>query len=281
VTLDEMFEQHRGHLHAVAYRMLGSATEADDAVQEAWLRLARHGGDEIENLGGWLTTVTARICLNLLQARTTRRAGELDEALPDPTPGPEDHALLGDSVGLALLVVLDALTPDERLAFVLHDTFAVPFDEIATVLGKSPAATRQLASRARRKVRGAEATPDPARSREVVTAFLAASREGDFAGLLALLAPDAVLHADATVAGYGAEPVVLGADGVARTFNGRAQAARLALLDGEPGAAWTQNGTPRVVFAFTVEDGLVTRVEMRADRDHLAALHLELLEPEG
>ena len=202
--LAEQFEQHRTHLRAVAYRMLGSITEADDAVQEAWLRLSRSDADTIENLGGWLTTVVSRVCLNVLRSRTTRREDPLDPHVPDPivtvegTLDPEEEAMLADAVGVALLVVLETLTPAERLAFVLHDTFAVPFDQVAAVLGRSPEATRQLASRARRRVRGATAPPDAdvARQRAAVDAFFAAARAGDFEGLVALLDPDVVARSD-------------------------------------------------------------------------------------
>ena len=202
--LAEQFEQHRTHLRAVAYRMLGSITEADDAVQEAWLRLSRSDADAIENLAGWLTTVVSRVCLNVLRSRTARREDLLDPHLPDPivtvegTLDPEEEVMLADAVGVALLVVLETLTPAERLAFVLHDTFAVPFDQVAEVLGRSPEATRQLASRARRRVRGATAPPDAdvARQRAVVDAFFAAARAGDFEGLVALLDPDVVARSD-------------------------------------------------------------------------------------
>src|SRR5947207_1668953 len=203
--LAERFEAHRGHLRAVAYRMLGSLAEADDAVQDVWLRLSRSGTENVENLGGWLTTIVARVCLNVLRSRQVRREESLDAHVPDPVISradgvdPEHEALLADSVGLALYVVLDTLAPAERLAFVLHDMFDVPFDEIAPMVGRSPAAARQLASRARRRVRGAAPTPDPdlARQREVVDAFLAASRAGDFEALVAVLDPDVVFRVDA------------------------------------------------------------------------------------
>jgi len=211
--LAERFQEHRGHLRAVAYRMLGSLTEADDAVQEAWLRLSRTDTSDVENLGAWLTTVVARVCLNILQSRRSRREEPLDTFVPDPVVsrddevGPEDQALLADSVGLALLVVLETLTPAERLAFVLHDMFDVPFDEIAPIVGRSPEAARQLASRARRRVEGAAPVPDPDlhRQREVVDAFLAATRSGDFDALLSVLDPDVVLRADRGRAGWSVE----------------------------------------------------------------------------
>jgi RNA polymerase sigma factor (sigma-70 family) len=279
--LAEQFEAHRTRLKAVAQRILGSPAEADDAVQEAWLRASRAGTDGVENLGGWLTTVVARVSLDMLRSRTSRRedvwdADPLDA--PADTAGPEDEALLADAVGPAMLVVLDTLAPGERVAFVLHDLFAVPFDDIAPVLGRSSAATRQLASRARRRIRGAAADPaaDLARRRAVVEAFLAASRKGDFAALLNLLDPDAVLRADAGAAASGAAPLVLGATAVAETFSGRAKAARLALVDGEPGLVWSQGGTVRVVFAITIDEDRITGIELLADAETLATLDVEL-----
>ncbi len=271
--LAERFEADRPHLRAVAFRMLGSASEADDAVQEAWLRLNRSDTSAVENLTGWLTTVVARVSLDMLRSRTSRREEPLDEELP-AAADPERDALLADSIGPALLVVLDTLTPAERLAFVLHDMFGVPFEEIATIVDRSPAATRQLASRARRRVQGAEPSGEAglARRREIVAAFLAASREGDFDALLALLDPDVVLRADGAAVAMGAEPEVLGAEAVATTFTGRAQAARAALVDGEPGAVWTRGGTPRVVFGFTIEGGRIVAMELLADPDRLGAL---------
>jgi RNA polymerase sigma-70 factor (ECF subfamily) len=279
----EQFEVHRDHLRAVAYRVLGSTADAEDAVQEAWLRFSRADSGEVENLGGWLTTIVARVALNMLRSRTSRR----EETLPDAEPrsdirgpaDPEAEVLLADSVGLALQIVLDTLSPAERLAFVLHDLFDVPFDEIAPIVDRSPAAARQLASRARRRVQGgAVEDAGPGRRREVVQAFLAASRDGDFAALLALLDPEAVLRADAAGVRMGAGAEVRGADGVARTFSGRAQAARLALVDGVPAAVWASDGRPRVVFAFTVVDGRVAAIDLLADPDRLAALDVEYLE---
>jgi RNA polymerase sigma-70 factor (ECF subfamily) len=279
--LAQEFERHRIRLRAVAYRMLGSPTDADDAVQEAWLRLSRSDPTGIDNLGGWLTTVVSRVCLDQLRSRTTRREEPLDPVEPavDPVDGaastPEREALLADSVGIAMLVVLETLAPAERVAFVLHDLFAVPFDEIAPIVGRSPETTRQLASRARRRVQGA-ATPDAgaARQREVVEAFLAASRGGDFATLVALLDPDVVLRADATAVQYGADPEVRGVASVAETFSGRARGARLALVDGTAGLVWSQGGQPRVVFDITVVDGRITGVHLLADPDRLRALDL-------
>ena len=280
--LAERFEEHRGRLGAVAYRMLGSRAEADDAVQEAWLRLSGSDTSEVENLGGWLTTVVARISLNMLRSRDSRREQHVEEGVPEPveTRDPEREALLADSVGLALLVVLETLTPPERVAFVLHDLFDVPFDEIAPVVGRSPAATRQLASRARRRVRGAETTPEAslARRREIVDAFLAASRGGDFGALLALLDPEVVLRADAGAVRIGAAAEVRGAQAVAETFSGRARVARPALVDGDAGAVWASGGRPRVVFGFTISDGKIVEIELLADPDRLDRLELAILD---
>jgi RNA polymerase sigma-70 factor (ECF subfamily) len=283
--LAEQFEQDRSHLRAVAYRILGSLNEADDAVQEAWLRLSRSDTSEVANLSAWLTTVVGRVCLDMLRSRRSRREDPLDpdltDAVVDRADGtdPEHEAVLADSVGLALLVVLETLTPAERLAFVLHDLFAVPFDEIAEIVDRSPAAARQLASRARRRVQGTAAQPDPDlnRQREVVEAFLAASRGGDFAALLALLDPDVVVRADEVTVLAGAASEVRGAVAVAETFSGRARAARAAIVDGFAGAVWSVNGTPRVVFDFTVEDGRIVEIGMLSDPEHLARLDLELL----
>jgi RNA polymerase sigma factor (sigma-70 family) len=284
--LAERFETHRPRLRAVAYRMLGSASEADDAVQEAWLRLSRADAGEIENLGGWLTTVVARVCLNLLQSRKSRREEPLGAHLPEETatgqdgPDPEQQALLADSVGLALLVVLDTLAPAERLAFVLHDMFDVPFEEIAPIVGRSPAAARQLASRARRRVRGAEAAPDAdhARQRAVVDAFLAAARGGDFQALLAVLDPDVVLRSDQAAVQVGASGELHGAAVVADTFAGRARAARPALIDGAAGLVWTPGGVPRVVFGFTIAGGRIVAIDVVADPERLSRLQVALLD---
>jgi RNA polymerase sigma factor (sigma-70 family) len=276
------FEAHRSHLRAVAYRMLGSSSEADDAVQEAWLRLSRTDASAVDNLGGWLTTVVARVCLNMLQARTTRREEPVGEDLPDPVQpdgdDPEQQALQAEGVGLALLVVLDTLTPAERLAFVLHDLFAVPFEEIAPILDRSPAAARQLASRARRRLQGAPAPDtDLARQRAVVDAFLAASREGDFEALVALLHPEVVLRSDQAAVRTGADAEVRGAAAVAATFSGRARTARPALVDGAAGAVWAPGGRPRVVFGFTIADGRIVAIDLLADPDHLDRLELTVL----
>jgi RNA polymerase sigma factor (sigma-70 family) len=279
--LAERFEAQRTHLQAVAYRMLGSFGDADDAVQEAWLRLSRSDTSGVENLAGWLTTVVGRVCLDMLRSRKSRREDPLDEHAPEPIADidPEHEALQADSVGLALLVVLDTLTPAERLAFVLHDMFAVPFDEIAAIVGRSPDAAKQLASRARRRVQGVKAQPeaDLMRRREVVAAFLAASRNGEFDTLVALLDPDAVLRADRAAADAGATEA-RGALAVAGAFSGRARAARLALIDGAAGAVWAPGGQPRVVFAFTVTDGAIVEIELLADPTRLSELDLVILD---
>jgi RNA polymerase sigma-70 factor (ECF subfamily) len=281
--LARQFEEHRPRLRAVATRLLGSASEAEDAVQEAWLRLSRTEPGSVENLGGWLTTVVGRVALNMLRSRATRREEPLDghpgADRPADEPGPADTALLADSVGMALLVVLETLTPAERLAFVLHDLFDVPFDEIAPIVDRSPAAARQLASRARRRVQGQSpgTEPDPARRREVVAAFLAASRSGNFAGLLALLDPDAVLRSDAATVAMGAEAEVRGAEAVAAIFSGGARAARLALVDGVVHVVWAHRGQPRVVFVFTIADGTVTAIDLVGDPDRLRDLEVTVL----
>ena len=265
--LAEEFEAHRTRLRAVAYRMLGSVHEADDAVQEAWLRLQRTDG--IDNLGGWLTTVVSRVCLDMLRARATRGTpvGDYDEAdalLVEGSPDPALEAELADSVGSALVVVLETLAPAERLAFVLHDLFAVPFDDVATIIGRSPAATRQLASRGRRRVQQPEVSTDTA-DRSLVDAFLAASRDGDFEGLLAVLDPGAVVRGDAAAVAMGTPALVSGAQEVARFFDGRARAVRKAVIDGVPGAAWVHRKETKVVFAFTLVGGKITEVELLAD----------------
>jgi RNA polymerase sigma-70 factor (ECF subfamily) len=282
--LAERFELDRARLRAVAYRMLGSTHEADDAVQEAWLRLGRSGASGVENLTGWLTTVVARLCLDMLRARKAKREEPLDEvptdALAAPEGDPERDALLGDSVGLALLVVLETLTPAERVSFVLHDLFAVPFEEIAPIVRRSPTAARKLASRARRRVRGAEATdePDRARQRAIIEAFLAASRGGDLGALVALLDPQVVLSADDEAARMGGEAEVRGADAVAGTFVGRARVAQAALVDGVPGAVWLAGGRPRVVFRFTIDRDRIATIELLADPERIQGLDLLLLD---
>ncbi len=284
--LTDQFEASRPHLRAVAYRMLGSHAEAEDAVQEAWLRLNRADRSGVENLGGWLTTVVARVCLDSLRSRRTRReepAGtqpaEATAGLRAPDDDPEHQALLGDSVGSALLVVLDLLAPAERVAFVLHDVFAVPFDEIADIVGRSPEAARQLASRARRRVRGTDSAPevDLVRQRQVVDAFLAAARSGDFDGLVALLDPDVVLRPDAAALSMGSLPVTHGATEVAAALAGGARAARVALLDGVAGLVWAPGGRTRSVIAFTVVDGRIVEIDVTADPERISDIDIVLV----
>ncbi|WP_257459226.1 sigma-70 family RNA polymerase sigma factor [Archangium lipolyticum] len=284
--LAERFESHRPHLRAVAYRMLGSRSEADDAVQESWLHLTRADTSGIENLGGWLTTVVARVCLGMLRSRTSRHEEPQGAQVPEPISSdkdgsnPETDMLQADSVGLALLVVLEKLVPAERVAFVLHDMFAVPFEEIAPIVGRSPAAARQLASRARRRVQGADAVPDVplTRQREVVDAFLAASRAGDFDALLAVLDPEVVLRADSTAVSFGSQSELRGAHAVANNFKGRAQAARPALVNGDVAAVWAPGGKPRVVIDITVAHGKIVEINLLADPEHLRQLDLAILD---
>ena len=280
--LAERFEAQRPRLHAVAHRMLGSAAEADDAMQEAWLRLSRSDTSGVENMGGWLTTIVARVCLDLLRSRRSRREEPVGEHLPEPASDadPEQQALMADSVGLALLVVLDTLTPTERLAFVLHDMFDVPFDQIAPVIERSPAAARQLASRARRRVRAAGPNPgsDPARQREVVTAFLAAARGGDFAGLLALLDPDVALRTDPEGVRLGAPAEILGARAVATVFTEYAGGAVPALVGGLAGAVWAPGGRARVAYVFTVAGGTITVIHRVANPERLRELDPVILD---
>jgi RNA polymerase sigma-70 factor (ECF subfamily) len=283
--LTEQFEAHRGHLRAVAYRMLGSVSEADDAVQESWIRLTRSDRSDVENLGGWLTTVVSRVCLNMLRSRNHRREDGFDEVrVPDPVvtveghDDPEQEALLADTVGLALLVVLDTLTPAERMAFVLHDMFGVSFDDIATILDRSPAAARQLASRARRRVR-ADAPPpdrDAASRRRVVDAFFAAARRGEFAALVALLDPDVTLRAD--FGPSAASALVRGADAVATRalmFADPASILTPATVNGTPGVVVTRNGAVVSVMAFTVAAGRIAAIDALGDPDRLAELDLD------
>jgi RNA polymerase sigma factor (sigma-70 family) len=283
--LARSFEDQRTRLRAVAYRILGSAPEADDAVQEAWLRIHRSDTDVVENLQGWLTTVVARISLDMLRSRGSRRedpagvalADEIDRA--DTRDDPEHEAVVADSVGLALLAVLDRLSPAERVAFVLHDLFDLPFDEIAPVVERTPEAARQLASRGRRRVQGVGAVEvDVGRQRAVVDAFLAASRGGEFGALLALLDPDVVLRADAAAVKTGATDDVRGAQAVAEVFFGRAQAAAPALLDGAVGLMWAVGDRPRVAFAFRIVDDKITGIELIADRQHLDGMDWALLD---
>ncbi|RPE46218.1 RNA polymerase ECF family sigma subunit [Streptomyces sp. Ag109_O5-1] len=286
--LADRFQEHRDHLRAVAYRTLGSVTEAEDAVQEAWLRLGRTDTDEIRNLGGWLTTVVGRVCFDMLRSRSARREQPMDETfVPDPvirplsSIDPEHEVLEADSVGLALLIVLETLEPAERLTFVLHDMFAVPFDDIAPIVERSSAATRQLASRARRRVQGASpsADRDLGRQRQVLDAFLAASRGGDFEALVALLHPDVVLRVDsgALVRGAAASKVVRGAKTVAEqalTFRQFADMARLALVNGTVGMVTAPEGRPISVMAVTVADGRITEMYILADPERLDRLDL-------
>jgi RNA polymerase sigma factor (sigma-70 family) len=297
------FEESRPRLRAIAYRMLGTTTEADDAVQEAWLRLNRTGPESIDNLGGWLTTVVSRVCLDMLRSRRSRREEPAGASLPEPvpaeeepTPGagdPEHGVLVADSLGPALMLVLDSLDPDERLAFVLHDLFGVPFVEVAPIVGRSGDATRQLASRARRRLRGAPvpgagspSAEDLARQRQLVDAFLAASRQGDFDALLSLLDSEVVLRADpvavrtaAARQAQGAPPlkeVIRGGEQVARTFLGRAAAAQPASIDGVPGAVWAPGGRPRGVFVFTCRHGKIVELGIIVDPRQIRTLAVVL-----
>jgi RNA polymerase sigma-70 factor, ECF subfamily len=290
-VLADRFEEQRPHLRAVAYRMLGSLSEADDAVQETWLRVSRADSGGIENLRGWLTTITARVCLNTLKSRSSRPEEPVGAHVPDPIISlddrldPEQEVLLADSVGLALLVVLDALEPAERLAFVLHDMFAVPFDEIAPIVERSPAATRQLASRARRRVQGATPFPDADLSsqREVIDAFLAASREGDFRALIAILHPAVVLRADRGAMPPGASQVVRGAPAVAEQTMAFAMSRRgeatPALINGEAGVVWAAQGRPYSVVGFTVRRGRIVAINVLADPARLQQLSFDVLDP--
>lgn len=283
------FEANRRRLHAVAYRMLGSLTEAEDAVQETWLRLSRSDPASIDNLAGWLTTVLSRVCLEVLRSR---RSTLLDPIVDDPPvselAGPEEEALLADALGPALLLVLDSLTPAERLAFVLHDLFAVPFEDIAPIVDRSPASARQLASRARRRIQGQDENlpRDSQRQQRIVEAFLAAARHGDLDALVALLDPDAVLRADrAAVRAATANrergapqlaPEVRGGRAVAGVLSGRAAAAELALIEGAPGAVWAPGGKPRAVFAFRVIGDTISEIEIVIDLSVVGALRIEL-----
>jgi RNA polymerase sigma-70 factor (ECF subfamily) len=275
-------------LQGVAYRLLGSASEADDAVQEAWLRLSRADTSGVENLSGWLTTVVARVCLDMLRSRRSRREEPLapDGGSTPDAADPEREALLAESVGLAMLSVLQRLAPAERVAFVLHDVFGVPFDEIADIVGRSPVATRQLASRGRRRVQGASEdgrAADVARQRDIVEAFFKASRGGDFQALLAVLDPDVALRGDeawlrmSRRSGWLTAGELRGAEAVAAQFEGSAQAAQLALIDGVPGAVWAPGGTPRVIFEFTIRNGKVVEIELAADTERLSRLKIEIL----
>jgi RNA polymerase sigma factor (sigma-70 family) len=287
--LAERFEEQRSRLRAVAYRMLGSLSEADDAVQEAWLRLSRTDTSDVENLGAWLTTVVSRVSLNMLRSRSTRREEPLGVHLPEPIVDradgidPEHEALLADSVGLALLVVLETLSPPERLAFVLHDMFAVPFDEIAPIVDRSPAAARQLASRARRRIQGETTTPDADldTQREVVEAFLAASRDGDFDALVAVLDPDVVLRADLGPVPVGGPTELRGAAtiaGQALTYSRLGLHIRPALINGTAGGVSTLDGRPFSVGAFTIKGGKIAEIYILADPERLRRLDLTILD---
>jgi RNA polymerase sigma-70 factor (ECF subfamily) len=284
--LAEQFEANRTHLRAVAYRMLGDLTEADDAVQESWLHLSRADASGVKNLGGWLTTVVARVCLDMLRSRKSRRVETLGEDVPEPSISresggdPEYEALLADSVGLALLVVLDTLTPAERLAFVLHDLFDVPFDEIAPIVGRSSTTTRQLASRARRRVRGGMVEKDAylTRQQAVVSAFLAASRSGDFEALLAALDPDVVFRHDLAAVPAGAAPEVRGAAAVARLFAGRAQETQPALVNGSVGVVVAPRGRLMLVLELTIIGGKIAEINVVADPARVRELDLAVLD---
>ncbi|HEU5369768.1 MAG TPA: sigma-70 family RNA polymerase sigma factor [Ktedonobacterales bacterium] len=278
------FEARRPHLRAVAYRILGTLAEAEDAVQESWLRLSRADTSGVENLDGWLTTVVARVCLNLLDARKARREESLEVSVSEPITSreseidPEQEALLADSVGLAMLIILDTLTPAERLALVLHDIFEMPFDEIAPIVERSAPATRQLASRARRRVRAAtrDQDTDRATSREVVEAFLAASRDGNFDALLALLDPDVVLRADHAAVSLGAPGEVRGASAVAQQVSGRVRGLQPALVNGAMGAV-AQRGQQVLVFRLTITNGKIVEISVVADPEHLRQLAISIL----
>lgn len=288
--LAEKFEENRGHLRAVAYRMLGSLNEADDAVQEAWLRLSRSDADEIENLGGWLTTVVSRVCLDVLRSRSTRREEALDAQVTEPVANierqrdPEQETLMADSIGAALLIVLDRLDPAERLAFVLHDMFAVSFDEIASILGRSPEASRQLASRARRRVQGSPAVPQVslAEQRQVVDAFLTALRTGDFEGLVAVLDPDVVVKLDEAAGRpgtpreiHGARNWAKGAVAFSRNLEGVVEPM---LVNGEVGLVWAPQGRVFRVLRLSIHDGKIATVDIVADPSRLAEFEITVLD---
>jgi RNA polymerase sigma factor (sigma-70 family) len=288
-VLAQQFEEHRTRLRAVGYRMLGSLSEADDAVQETWLRLSRIDADEVENLGGWLTTVVARVSLNMLRSRRSRREEPLDVRMPEPIvdradgTDPEHEALLADSVGLALLVVLETLSPPERLAFVLHDMFAVPFDEIAPIVDRSPQATRQLASRARRRVQGGTTIPDAdvGTQRQVLDAFIAAARKGDFETLLEVLDPDVVLRADQGAVAIGASRMVRGAANVARqarAFSRLDIEVRPALVNGAVGTVTFRDGAPFAIAGFTIRDRRIVEMNVLADAERLRQIDLTILD---
>jgi RNA polymerase sigma factor (sigma-70 family) len=286
--LAERFEANRSHLRGIAFRMLGSMTEADDAVQESWIRLSRTDTSDVDNLRAWLTTVVGRICLNMLRSRKTRGESSLETHVPDPIVSPaagidpEQEALLGDSIGLALFVVLDSLSPAERVAFVLHDVFAVPYDAIAPIVGRTPVAARQLASRARRRVQGAPVPDvDLADQWVVVDAFIAAARDGDFEGLLAVLDPEVVVRSDGGLARPGLASLVRGAQAVAEQsmlFRQVAETSTRVLVNGVPGGVvWAPDGSPFAVLALTVRGGRIVAIDVLADPDRLAQLDLTVV----
>lgn len=270
------FEAHRGPLRAMAYRMLGSTAEADDALQDAWLRASRADTSGVENPGGWLTTIVSRTCLDMLRSRTSKREQAIDIDLPAPALL-EDETLFADSVSEAMLVVLERLAPAERVAFVLHDMFSVSFDEIAVTIGRSSVATRQLASRARRRVRGGQVGHDADRERKrtIVDAFLQAARGGDFEALMALLDPDVVLRSDSEAVRMGAQELIHGAKLVAERFDGGAQVVRLFYIDGFPGGVWMEGKTPKVVFEFVIEDDRIMEIDLLADPKTHASIDLK------
>lgn len=287
--LAERFEADRARLHAVAYRLLGSGSEADDAVQEAWLRLSRSDAEGVQNLSGWLTTVVSRLCLDRLRSRRSRREEPLaseDVSMPDSgAADPEREVMLAESVGLAMLAVLQRLAPAERVAFVLHDVFGVSFDDISRIVDRSPVAARQLASRGRRRVQGASeegGAADAERQREIVEAFLEASRDGDLHALLAVLDPEVALRVDEAALRMGERSGWItsdlrGAEAVAKQFSGRAQGAQMALIDGVPGVVWAPGGTPRVVFGLAISNGKIVEIELLADAETLSRFAIELL----
>lgn len=281
--LVEQFEAHRNHLQAVAYRMLGSLSEADDAVQESWIRLSRTDTSGVENMGGWMTTIVSRVCLDMLRSRKSRREELPMVSAPEPATNrhdgsdPEHEALMADSIGLAMLVVLEKLNPAERIAFVLHDIFALSFSEIAPIIGRNEAAARQLASRARRRVQGAESTSETAEKRDLVDAFLAASRTGDFEKLLTVLDPNVVLRNDTAFAPAANSPVVHGSQAVAKQFAGRAQGARTVLVNGSVGVIVAPRGQILFVLELTVADGKITEIDMIADQARLSQLDIAVL----
>ncbi len=288
--LVEKFQDNRARLRSVAYRILGSTGEAEDAVQEAWLRLSRSDADRIENLGGWLTTVVARVCLDMLRSRKTRKEEPFEESfeLPEKTRDPEAELLFADSLGSALVILLNSLAPAERVAFVLHDLFDLPFEEIAPILGRSEPAVRQLASRARRRIRGGqEAVVEEARKREIVSAFLSASREGRFEDLIRLLDPEIKFHADdlavktaAQNQAYGApiiEVEMTGPQKIAEAFKGRAKGIELALINGAVGAAWMVAGKPKVAIGFSVTNGKISEIDMVMEPEDIKAFSFELI----